>query len=172
MKRILTVATALAVLAVPGLAGTAHAGSGANTTVKILFMGGPVGVVKSSGAINAAGAVTEQNTLLPDGTFHGTLRFQFLLGTVTAPFTGVVTSVDVDPTTCTGRFTTVGEFTISGGTGAYAGISGRGDFTERGIFNAAPTPSGCSPTLQVRTWLETDATATVSLPRRSGLLAW
>ena len=170
MKRLPTIATALAVLTVPALAGPAHAGSAANTTVKIVFVGGPVGVVRSVGAINAVGAVTEENTLLPDGTFHGTLRFQFLLGTVTAPFSGVVTSVDVDPTTCAGRFTTVGDFTVSAGTGAYAGISGRGDFTERGVFNAVPTPSGCSPTLQVRTWLETDATATISLPRRGGLL--
>lgn len=169
MRRLLTVATALVVLAVLGLPGTAQAEAGANTTVKIVFVGGPVGVATSSGAINAVGAVTEENTLLPDGTFHGTLRFQFLLGTVTAPFTGLVTSVDVDPTTCTGRFTTVGEFTLSGGTGLYAGISGHGAFTERGIFNAVPTPSGCSPTLQIRTWLETDATATVSLPRRTSI---
>ncbi|HEX2118594.1 MAG TPA: hypothetical protein VHF91_05385, partial [Acidimicrobiales bacterium] len=105
-----------------------------------------------------------------DGTFHGTLRFQFLLGSVTAPFTGLVTEVDVDPATCTGRFATVGQFTIASGTGAYAGVTGSGRFSERGIFNAVPTPSGCSPTLQVRTLLVTEATGSVSRPPRPGVL--
>jgi hypothetical protein len=141
-----------------------------NQRVDIVFVGAQAGVVTARGAINGIGVVTEENTLNPDGTFHGTLRFLFLLGSVTAPFTGVVTDVHVDPATCTGRFSTVGEFTIASGTGAYAGATGSGRFTERGVFNALPTPSGCSPTIQVRTLLETAATGAVSLPPRPRLL--
>jgi hypothetical protein len=142
-----------------------------NTRVKITFVGGPVGAVRSTGAINAVGVALEETVLNPDGTFTGTLSFVFPLGTVTAPYSGHVTSVAVDAT-CTGRFTTVGSFTITAGTGFYAGISGTGNFTERGIFNAVPTGSGCSPDLQVRTYLTTDATATVVLRQRplGGLL--
>lgn len=137
--------------------------AGPNTWVKITFVGGPVGVVKSTGAVKGVGAALEETVLNPDGTFTGTLRFLFALGTVTATYQGVVTSVSVDAT-CTGRFTTVGTFQITAGTGLYAGISGSGNLTESGIFNAVPTGTGCSPDLQVRTYLTTDATATVSLP--------
>ena len=44
---------------------------------------------------------------------------------MTAPFTGVVTDVEVDPATCTAPFATVGELTIATDTGAYAGAWGR-----------------------------------------------
>jgi hypothetical protein len=82
----------------------------------------------------------------------------------------VVTEVEVDPATCTGRFATVGEFTIAWGTGAYAGASGSGRFCEQGIFNAVPAPWGCSPTLQVRTLLVTEAIGLVTLAPRTGIL--
>lgn len=143
-----------------------------NTRVQITFVGGPVGVVKSTGAINAVGAALEQTTLNPNGTFTGTLTFVFPLGTVTAPYSGIVTSVNVDAS-CTGRFTTVGTFTITAGTGLYTGISGSGSFTENGVFNAVPTGTGCSPDLQVRTYLTTEATANVVVPANplGGLLA-
>jgi hypothetical protein len=137
--------------------------AGPNTWVKITFVGGPVGVVKSTGAVKGVGAALEETVLNPDGTFTGTLQFLFPLGTVTATYQGFVTSVSVDAT-CTGRFTTVGTFQITAGTGLYAGIAGSGNLTESGIFNAVPTGTGCSPDLQVRTYLTTDATATVSLP--------
>lgn len=170
MRRLLLVATMAAALM--GLPGTARAGAETpvNQRVDIVFVGAQAGVVTARGAIDGVGVVTEENTLHPDGTFHGTLRFQFLLGSVTTPFSGVVTEVDVDPTTCTGRFATVGQFTIASGTGAYAGASGSGRFSERGIFNAVPTASGCSPTVQARTLLVTEATGSVLLPRRSGVL--
>lgn len=165
MKRIVS-----SVLAAVAMVGGAAAPAGAqappapNTRVQIVFVGGPVGVVKSTGAINAVGVALEQTVLKPDGTFTGTLSFIFPLGTVTAPYAGVVTSVNVDAT-CTGRFTTVGSFAITAGTGLYTGISGNGNFTESGIFNAVPTGTGCSPDLQVRTYLTTEAAATVVLPQ-------
>ena len=170
MRRLLLFATiAAALVGLPG-AGPAAAETPVNQRVDIVFVGAQAGVVTARGAIDAVGVVTEENTLHPDGTFHGTLRFQFLLGSVTAPFTGVVTEVEVDPATCTGRFATVGEFTIASGTGAYAGATGWGRFSERGIFNAVPTQSGCSPTLQVRTLLLTEATGSVTLAPRTRLL--
>lgn len=169
MRRLLLVATvALALVAVPG-AGPAVA-TPVNQRVDIVFVGAQAGVVTARGAIDAVGLVSEENTLNPDGSFHGMLRFVFPLGSVTAPFTGMVTEVEVDPATCTGRFATVGRFTIASATGAYAGASGSGQFSERGTFNAVPSSSGCSPTLQVRTLLVTEATGSVTLPRRTTLL--
>jgi hypothetical protein len=168
MRRLVLVAILAGALLAP--AGPAAADADVNQRVRIAFAGGYVGVATAAGRINSVGVVTEQSTLNADGTFHGTLAFQFPLGWVTAPYRGAVTEVHVEPTTCQGRFATVGEFTLAAGTGAYAGISGHGRFSEQGIFNAVPTLEGCSPTLQVRTLLATEATATVSLPHRLGLL--
>ena len=173
MRRILVSTVAALALVAGGAAAPAAAQTppAPNTQVKITFVGGPVGVVKSTGAINAVGVALEQTVLNPNGTFTGTLTFVFPLGTITARYSGIVTSVDVDAT-CTGRFTTVGSFQITAGTLFYTGISGSGTFTESGIFNAVPTGTGCSPDLQVRTYLTTDATATVNVPPRpfGGLL--
>lgn len=171
MKRVLVI-TATVVAPVAGVVVARPAQAAApNTTVEIVFVGGPVGVVTSRGAITGIGTAIEETVLNPDGTFTGTLRFVFPLATVTAPYAGHVTSVDVDAT-CTGRFTTVGSFRIAAAAGLYAGASGSSTFTESGIFNALPTGTGCSPTLQVRTYLTTEATATVKPPPRplGGLL--
>jgi hypothetical protein len=134
----------------------------ANQRVRIVFAGGYSGVALASGVINAVGAAQEESTLHPDGSFVGRLTFRFPLGTVTAPFEGQVTSVTVDPTTCVGRFTSVGSFTIGSATGLYRGTTGHGTFTEAGMFNSLPTPSGCSPEPLLRTLLVTEAVAHIS----------
>jgi uncharacterized ion transporter superfamily protein YfcC len=161
-----SVAVVVAAVLTAGTAGPAAGQTPApDQRAKIVFVGGPVGVVRATGFIDAVGVALEQTTLNPDGTFTGTLTFLFPLGTITAPYAGVVTSVTVDPLTCTGRFATAGTFQVAAATGFYVGTAGSGTFTESGIFNAVPTGAGCSPDLQVRTYLTTDATASLTRSR-------
>lgn len=162
MRRTLTAVIAAVVLTLSASVGPAAAENAPNQRVKITFAGGHTGVAVASGVINAVGIAQEESTLNADGSFFGTLTFRFALGTVVAPFTGQVTSVTVDPRTCTGQFTTIGTFTIAGGTGRYAGIGGSGSFTEEGVFNSLPTAGGCDPEPFLRTLLVTEATATVT----------
>lgn len=163
MRRTLTAVTVAVSLTLAAGAGPASAQTAPNQRVSITFVGGYTGVAVATGVINAVGVAQEQSTLSPDGSFVGTLTFRFALGTVVAPFTGQVTSVTVDPRTCTGRFTSVGSFTIASATGAYAGMSGHGSFTEEGMFNSLRTANGCNPEPFIRTLLRTEATAVVAL---------
>ncbi len=163
MRRTLAAVTATVVLTLGAGAGPASAQTAPNQRVKITFVGGYTGMAVATGVINAVGLAQEESTLNPDGSFFGTLTFRFPLGTVVAPFTGQVTSVTVDPRTCTGRFTSVGTFTVARATGLYAGISGHGSFTEEGVFNSLPTADGgCNPEPFLRTLLVTEATATIT----------
>lgn len=163
MKRTVVTIAASVVLSLGALAPPAASQTATNQHVQITFAGGYTGVAVATGVIDAVGLAEEQSTLNPDGSFFGTLAFRFPRGTVAAPFTGQVTSLTVDPTTCIGRFTTVGAFTIAGGTGLYAGIAGSGTFTEEGTFNSLPTPGGCDPQPLLRTLLVTEAIGTVTL---------
>ncbi|MDQ4071125.1 MAG: hypothetical protein M3203_16890 [Actinomycetota bacterium] len=162
MRRTMAAVAVAVALSIGAGVGPATAQTAPNQHVKITFAGGYTGVAVATGVINAVGTAQEQSTLNPDGSFFGTLTFRFAFGTVVAPFTGQVTSLHVDPRTCTGRFTTAGTFTISHGTGLYSGIRGHGSFTEEGTFNSLPTAGGCSPEPLVRTLLVTEATATVT----------
>ncbi|MFP5371143.1 MAG: hypothetical protein ACLGI3_10400, partial [Actinomycetes bacterium] len=155
MRRMLTAVTAALALTLAAGVGPARAQTASDQRVSITFVGGYTGVAVATGVINAVGVAQEESTLNADGSFFGTLTFRFALGTVVAPFTGQVTSVTVDPRTCTGRFTSVGTFTIGGATGWYSGISGHGSFTEAGLFNALPTADGSSPEPFLRTVLRT-----------------
>ena len=162
MRRTLTTATVAVVLTLAASVGPASAQTAPNQRVKITFAGGYTGVAVATGVINAVGVAQEESTLNPDGSFFGTLTFRFPLGTVVAPFTGQVTSVNVDPRTCIGRFTSVGTFTVASATGLYLRTSGHGSFTEAGVFNSLPTADGCSPEPFLRTLLVTEAIGTLS----------
>lgn len=163
MRRTLATIAATVALSLVAIAPPAAAQTAPNQHVKITFAGGYTGVAAATGVIEAVGVAEEQSTLNPDGSFLGTLTFRFPRGTVVAPFTGQVTSLTVDPTTCIGRFTTAGGFRIAGGTGLYWGVGGSGTFTEEGMFNSQPTPGGCDPQPLLRTLLVTEAVGTVTL---------
>ena len=53
---------------------------------------------------------------------------------------------DFNPVACVGHFTNSGTYVLTGGTGAYAGISGGGTYSTWGTVVAARTPSGCGDT--------------------------
>jgi hypothetical protein len=99
------------------------------------------GVVEAHGAITGVGAVfaDERDT---GSAFHESEMFVFPEGTLALRANGVTTSATFDPETCTSDFTFKGEFSITSGTGAYAGVSGHGHFA--GESEVAFV--GCDPT--------------------------
>jgi hypothetical protein len=44
---------------------------------------------------------------------------------------------------CVGRITASGDYVITGGTGAYDGVTGHGEYTVSGTVITAKTSSGC-----------------------------
>ena len=91
--------------------------------------------VSATGPIRGSGVETQTGIDTPDGqavqfTWH------FRAGTVT----GIAHedyALDFDPTSCTAKATGTGTWTITGGTGAYAGATGSGAFTYRGTLVGA-----------------------------------
>ncbi len=63
---------------------------------------------------------------------------------------------------CLGTATFAGTYTLSQGTGAYAGISGSGTYSGKAIFVADRTPTGCSE--EGSAWFFVSAPGSVTLP--------
>jgi hypothetical protein len=76
-------------------------------------------------------------------------EFVFSDGTMIMTHRAVYTNDSFDPVTCVDRFIERGTYTLSSGTGAYAGVAGRGAFT--GTIQAVGCdPSGPPTALQAR----------------------
>lgn len=135
--RMLTAVAAAAAVAVPAVVVTttdAASASSVDTRLAVgqtlRFNGGPgssTGTFLASGSIEDAGTVTSTAALSPRGdqddeTLAGTETFTGSKGTFTTEFRGVAGPIGQ-------RHEAVrGTFTITGGTGAYAGASGHGTF--------------------------------------------
>lgn len=87
-----------------------------------------------------------------------TTRWIFPTGSVTLEVRGTTTTT-FDPTSCAGVVTGTIEWTITGGTGAYAGATGGGSGTLVNRFVTQREPGGCS---------HDDAVFTVFVGRLSG----
>ena len=132
---------AVTVLAVAGMPGQALAQSAGGfehfTITQSSPSGGPV---LAYGAFNASGTDVEHGTnpSMGTGTFH------FPNGTVNASHTSDPGGTfHFNPVTCVGHFTGTGDYTLTGGTGAYRGIRGHGEFTLNGTAISAHTAHGC-----------------------------
>ena len=128
---------AATVLAVAGLPGQAWAQSAGGWEHFTIAQSAPnVAPVLAYGAFNAAGQNVDHAT--NTGTFH------FANGTinVTHPSDPGGT-FSFNPVTCVGHFTATGDYTITGGTGAYIGIRGHGEYTVKGAIVSAHTTHGC-----------------------------
>ena len=97
-------------------------------------------LVSATGPIRGVGTETQTYVDTPDGeavqfTWH------FRTGTVT----GVAVEdydLSFDPISCTAKATGTGTWTITGGTGAYAGATGSGTFVEHGNLVGARDRNG------------------------------
>jgi hypothetical protein len=93
------------------------------------------GPVDATGAFNARGRDTEGTT---------TSTFVFHKGTID------VTHIDdpggsqrFNPATCVATFRGTGDYTLTGGTGAFNGITGHGEYSFHGTLGFAHTKTGC-----------------------------
>jgi len=150
------------------LAAPAHAATGAQT-FKIIFSGDPragnLGRVVATGVITAAGTdETIAEDPHPDGSETDTDLLSFRGGTVTIVDTDPGGIFDFDPRSCTATVgTDGGTFTVSGGTGRYAGASGGGTFSARGLVVFARVGGGCAEEPS-SFFVVVTATGTVSVP--------
>ena len=94
-----------------------------------------VGVVTASGPISGVGLDLE------DSETHST--FKFTNGSVSITHIDSSSKDNFNDSTCTGRFSGKGNWTIDSGTGAYAGATGSGTYTFRGVASALKTKDGC-----------------------------
>lgn len=136
-------AAILVATAAPAMAAT----SGSQTFV-VAFRN-TTGTVGAFGVINGSGQVVNvvPEVINPDFTFVETDRFILSGGTIDVRFAGKVdpSAFSPDPRTCVARTTGSGAWRIVGGTGAYAGATGRGTFTFPAVLLYGPTAHGCTP---------------------------
>jgi hypothetical protein len=134
---------AATVLALVGLPAAAQAEPSGGTEHFLITLTSPnSGPVLAFGAFNAAGTDAE-GPMNTSGT--GTSKFTFPKGTMKATHTddGTTKPPTFDPKTCTLRGSGSGDYTLHHGTGAYAGISGSGEYTFKFLDVFAHTAKGC-----------------------------
>lgn len=136
-------------LALGVLAGPAQAATG-RQTFRIVFSGDPragaLGTVVLSGLVNGRGTdETIAQHPNPDGSETDIDLFTLSGGTITIQDTDPGGTFNFDPRSCIATVgTNAGVFTVLGGTGAYAGASGSGTFSAKGVVVFDRVPGGCS----------------------------
>jgi hypothetical protein len=129
----------VATFGVPGSA-SAQATSGQEHFTLILRGNGAGGRVDATGVFNASGKDVENNP----GAVTGTSTFTFKHGSIFVSHTDDPGGTqNFDPATCVATFHNTGDFTLTGGTGVYEGISGHGEFRVNGRLGFAHTKKGC-----------------------------
>lgn len=112
------------------------------TIIETSPSGGPV---VASGAFSASGTDFESAS---NTDTAGQSTFRFPNGTIVANHSDTGPgSFSFNPVACVGHFSGSGTYTVTNGTGAYAGISGNGTYTYRGTVIATRTPTGCGDTI-------------------------
>ena len=71
-------------------------------------------------------------------------KFVFPAGSVVISHHATSQHDNFDPRSCTDRFTESGTYSLSSGTGAYAGVTGSGTYSAKGVARGTRTASGCS----------------------------
>jgi hypothetical protein len=155
--------TALVLFAAPAQAATG------TQTFKIVFSGDPrsgvLGRVAAIGVINGLGTdETIAQDPHPDGSETDTDLITLPGGTITIIDTDPSEAFSFDPGACIATIgTSAGTFTVAGGTGRYAGASGGGTFTARGLVIFDRVAGGCSE--EPRSFFAVvTATGTISVP--------
>ena len=163
MKHVVGFVAGVTVL-VGGLAGSASAVTGSQRFT-LTFTGGDTGKVFAAGVLNASGTdIQLSSTDNPDGSSSGVDRFVFPQGTLTVTHFENPGEFSFNPRSCVGRFSFTGTFTVTGGTGAYAGATGSGTDVGSGIFVVKRNPDGSCSEEEAFSNVVVRATGTLSVP--------
>ncbi len=156
-----------AVMAALALAGPALAVSG--TQRFTVLLGDDVELVIAAGLVHAVGRLeTDSHQFDPeDGSVVVLNQFVFDDGTLAVTFRGQA-QLESGPN-CVTRTAIDGTFEVTGGTGRYAGATGGGTFTDRGVLVGRRGPEGCSEEGFFRAVIR--ATGTITLPKAEGWAA-
>lgn len=136
------------------LAGPASAATGDQHVVILGQDDG--GTVVATGPISGVG----QDVV----TGEETDQFASGQGSVTVNHHDTSGNQDFSDVTCVARFSVAGNCSIGGGTGAYAGATGTGTYTVRGLFVGPAVPPRAAATRAGRAFYILDATGTTTLP--------
>lgn len=147
MKRIVSLASvgaaAIAVLWLAGPAG-ASAGTGAAVSGTEYFQAVSTSTTSSSRPVIVYGVVTASGV---DHEVGNVDTLVFPGGTFQVHHLGSTSTQELNPRTCLVMVTERGRYTLSGGTGKYAGISGHGTAQISILGIAARSKGGCSLTM-------------------------
>ncbi len=142
MKRAAGALTTL-LLATVGLGGAAGAQPLNNERILVIFT-----VADAPGRVIAVGPVTGTGVteLLnhddgPDGTFTDVYSLKLSSGSIVFTQTGTE-DFPFDAASCSATASGQGTFTLSGGSGAFAGVTGSGRFTQRGKIIGSRSSTG------------------------------
>jgi hypothetical protein len=115
--------------------------------------------VAAAGPIQGTGGSV---VLTDDGEGNGIDKVTFKKGTFLVDHQDTSSTGSFNENVCIARFSGTGTYTLSDGTGAYAGVTGSGTYSYRGTFFGTRTASGCSDDGTVLTVVR--ATGTTTLP--------
>ncbi len=142
MRKIVGVLMGAALLV--GMAGPASAATdNQRFTVTARFAGNTT----TSCRVVATGPIRGAGTCTVDQVSETVTILHFMLpnGTVDLRFKQTQSSDNFNEAACVDTFSFTETFKITGGTGAYAGATGRGTDSGHGVFTADRTPNGCDP---------------------------
>ena len=155
-----------ALVAVVALFGWSGAASGQTGTQRFVLYQGPDDenfTVYATGPISGVGTdFLLDEGVDPSGRTQRMTETVFPEGSTFNTLTVQENSLAFDPRTCVAQITGRSHLDITGGSGAYEGVTGSGEVTFRAISIAERTPTGCSRT-NARTYSVAYITGTASL---------
>ena len=131
MKKVLLTAVSGMALLLGMAAPAAAATTGAQRFTFIYFGDGNTASVSANGPIKGIGGAV---VVTEDGEGNGIDKVTFKQGTYLVDHQDTSSTGTFNETTCVARFSGSGDYTLSGGTGAYAGVTGSGTYSYRGTF--------------------------------------
>ncbi|HEY2306762.1 MAG TPA: hypothetical protein VGI05_12860 [Streptosporangiaceae bacterium] len=163
-RTIVSVAAAAAAIAVVGGAGlaaaSAHTAVSGTENFQMMTTSGtsPTASVIASGVFTAPGVDHENQS-------NNTAKFVFSNGTVSLKHSPGTGTQAMNPKTCLLTVNFHGTYTLTGGTGAYAGITGSGTYKLSILAIGASSGGKCSQSLPPLAWHQViNASGPVSLP--------
>ena len=157
-------AALVVVVAIFGWSGAASAQTGPQRFVRYQGPDDENFTVYASGPISGVGTdYLLDEGVDPAGRTQRMTETVFAEGSTFNTLTVQDNSLSLDPRTCVARITGRSHLEITGGSGAYEGVTGSGEVTFHAISIAERTPTGCSRT-NTRTYSVAHITGSASLP--------